>query len=42
MPVKQLRGHTRYDDYGVMNIAWHPFQPWLFSAGADGYIKLWT
>ena len=42
VPVKQLRGHTRYDDYGVMNIAWHPFQPWLFSAGADGYIKLWT
>ena len=35
VPVKQLRGHTRYDDYGVMNIAWHPFQPWLFSAGAD-------
>ena len=32
VPVKQLRGHTRYDDYGVMNIAWHPFQPWLFSA----------
>jgi ribosome biogenesis protein ERB1 len=40
--VKQLRGHTKYDDFGVMNIVWHPFQPWLFSAGADGYIKLWT
>merc|ERR1719464_2528797 len=42
VPVKQLRGHTKYDDFGVMNIVWHPFQPWLFSAGADGYIKLWT
>jgi len=42
VPVKQLRGHTQYDDFGVMNIIWHPHQPWLFSAGADGYIKLWT
>lgn len=42
VPVKQLRGHTKYDDFGVMNVIWHPFQPWLFSAGADGYIKLWS
>lgn len=42
VPVKQLRGHTQYDDFGVMNIAWHPHQPWLLSAGADSYIKLWT
>jgi len=42
VPVKQLRGHTRYDDFGVMNVTWHPTQPWLLSGGADGYIKLWT
>jgi len=42
VPVKKLRGHTNYDDFGVMSILWHPTQPWLFSAGADGYIKLWT
>ncbi len=42
VPVKHLRGHTKYDDFGVMDVAWHPTQPWLFSAGADGYIKLWT
>ena len=36
------RGHTRYDDFGVMEVMWHPTQPWLFSAGADGFIKLWT
>ena len=42
VPVKQLRGHTKYDDYGVMNVIWHHSQPWLFSAGSDGYIKLWT
>ena len=42
VPVKQLRGHTRYDDFGVMAVTWHPTQPWLLSGGADGYIKLWT
>ena len=42
VPVKKLAGHTHYDDFGVMYLQWHPFQPWLFSSGADGYIKLWT
>ena len=42
VPVKHLKGHTKYDDYGVMSVIWHPTQPWLFSAGADGYLKLWT
>ncbi len=42
VPVKHLRGHTKYDDFGVMDLAWHPTQPWLFSAGADGHIKLWA
>jgi len=43
VPVKLLRGgHVKYDDFGIMDVAWHPTQPWLFSAGADGYVKLWT
>jgi ribosome biogenesis protein ERB1 len=42
VPVKLLRGHTKYDDFGVMDVTWHHTQPWLFSAGADGYIKLWA
>ena len=42
VPVKRLSGHTKYDDYGVMVVLWHPTQPWLLSAGADGHIKLWT
>jgi len=42
VPVKKLRGHTVYNDFGVMALHWHPLQPWLFSTGADGYIKLWT
>lgn len=42
VPVKHLRGHTKYDDFGVMCVVWHPSQPWLLSSGADGHIKLWT
>jgi ribosome biogenesis protein ERB1 len=42
VPVKHLRGHTKYDDFGVMEVIWHPTQPWLVSAGADGFLKLWT
>jgi len=42
VPVKRLVGHTKYEDFGVMSILWHPTQPWLLSAGADGHIKLWT
>ena len=42
VPVKRLFGHTKYEDFGVMACQWHPAQPWLLSAGADGHIKLWT
>ncbi|TRY70438.1 hypothetical protein TCAL_06529 [Tigriopus californicus] len=42
VPVKLLRGHSKYDDFGVMEVLWHPTQPWLLSGGADGFIKLWT
>lgn len=27
---------------GVMNVEFHPKQPWVFSCGADGTVKLWT
>jgi len=42
VPVKKLTGHTKYEDFGVMTLIWHPTQPWLLSAGADGHVKLWT
>lgn len=42
VPVKKLTGHTKYDDFGVQCLQWHPTQPWLLSSAADGYIKLWT
>uniref|UniRef100_A0A7S0RRE2 Ribosome biogenesis protein BOP1 homolog n=1 Tax=Chlamydomonas leiostraca TaxID=1034604 RepID=A0A7S0RRE2_9CHLO len=36
VPLKVLRGHTITDYEGVTDCAWHPTQPWLFTAGADG------
>ena len=42
VPVKILRGHKAADHIGVMAVAFHPKRPWLFSAGADGEIVLWT
>lgn len=42
VPVKILRGHSvSAEGLGVLDAVFHPTQPWLFSAGADGAIKLW-
>ncbi|KAF0307472.1 Ribosome biogenesis protein bop1 [Amphibalanus amphitrite] len=41
LPVKVLKGHSLYDDLGVLDVAFHPEQPWALSAGADGTIRLW-
>lgn len=40
VPVKVLRGHTVTKKFGVLASIFHPTQPWLFSAGADGKIIL--
>jgi len=42
VPVKQLKGHKLTDELGILDCAWHPIQPWIFSAGADGSIRLYT
>ncbi|XP_074172636.1 ribosome biogenesis protein BOP1 isoform X2 [Rhinolophus sinicus] len=42
VPVKVLRGHTLTRDLGVLDVAFHPTQPWVFSSGADGTIRLFT
>jgi ribosome biogenesis protein ERB1 len=41
VPVKILRGHTVTNKMGVLGVTFHPTQPWLFSAGADGRIFLY-
>ena len=42
VPVKVLKGHTPKDNLGVMQCAFHPLQPWIFTAGADATLRLFT
>ncbi len=42
VPLKVLRSHEVKNGLGVLDVKWHPTQPWCFSAGADGNALLWT
>ncbi|XP_069372672.1 ribosome biogenesis protein bop1 isoform X2 [Paralichthys olivaceus] len=42
VPVKVLRGHVVTHDLGVLDVTFHPTQPWVFSSGADATIRLFT
>lgn len=42
VPLKVLKGHTVKRELGVLDIDWHPREPWCVSAGADGTCRLWT
>ena len=42
VPLKQLKGHRPEEGLGVLDCVWHPNQPWIFSAGADKTIRLYT
>ncbi|XP_076373402.1 ribosome biogenesis protein bop1 isoform X2 [Tachypleus tridentatus] len=42
VPVKILRGHKVTHDLGVFDCCFHPYQPWIFSSGADATVRLFT
>ncbi|XP_071477793.1 ribosome biogenesis protein bop1-like [Diadema antillarum] len=42
VPVKILRGHVITNSLGVLACEFHPSQPWIFTAGADATIRLFT
>lgn len=43
VPLKRLEVHSAgQSGLGVMDCAFHPQQPWLFSCGADGDVHLYT
>lgn len=41
VPLKVLRGHGVKKELGVLDVDWHPREPWCVSAGADGTCRLW-
>ncbi|KAF1816946.1 putative ribosome biogenesis protein Erb1 [Eremomyces bilateralis CBS 781.70] len=42
VPLKTLRGHKVTSQLGVLDVDWHPRNPWCVTAGADGTCRLWT
>ena len=41
VPLKVLKGHQTRKELGVLDLDWHPREPWCVSAGADGTCRLW-
>ena len=42
VPLKALAAHGVTRAEGALALAWHPGQPWLVTAGADGAVCVWT
>ncbi|XP_057684502.1 ribosome biogenesis protein bop1 [Corythoichthys intestinalis] len=42
VPVKVLKGHAVARELGVLDVTFHPTQPWVFSSGADATVRLFT
>ncbi|XP_034195770.2 ribosome biogenesis protein BOP1 homolog [Osmia lignaria lignaria] len=42
VPLKRLCNHESYNDFGILDVMFHPIQPWVFSAGADATIRMYT
>ncbi|XP_032665304.1 ribosome biogenesis protein BOP1 homolog [Odontomachus brunneus] len=42
VPLKRFCNHESYDDFGILDVIFHPTQPWVFSAGADSTIRMYT
>lgn len=41
VPLKRLQDHVTFNDFGIFDVCFHPLQPWVFSSGADGTVKLY-
>ena len=42
VPLKVLPAHSVKAAEGALSVAWHPGQPWLYTAGADGCVCVWV
>jgi len=42
VPVKVLRAHAKTANYGILGTVFHPYQPWVVSAGADSALWLYV
>ncbi|KAL0127470.1 hypothetical protein PUN28_005626 [Cardiocondyla obscurior] len=42
VPLKRLCNHESYNDFGILDVMFHPIEPWVFSAGADSTIRMYV
>ncbi|XP_068629720.1 ribosome biogenesis protein BOP1 homolog [Battus philenor] len=42
VPLKQLRAAPPRQQLAVLHVCWHPAQPWLLAANADGTLRLYA
>ena len=42
VPVKLLQAHSVHGKSGVLDVCFHPHQPWVFTAGGDGRVCLFV
>jgi len=42
IPLKVLKDPKPKMNPSILDIVFHPTQPWIFSCGADNKINLWT
>lgn len=42
VPLKRMSHHTVVNDFSVFDVHFHPTQPWVFTSGADGTIRLYS
>lgn len=42
VPLKRFCNHESFNDFGILDVMFHPVQPWVFSAGADATIRMYT
>ncbi|KAL6256541.1 hypothetical protein P5V15_012651 [Pogonomyrmex californicus] len=42
VPLKRLCNHEAYNDFGILDVIFHSIEPWVFSAGADFTIRMYT
>lgn len=42
VPLKRFSCHKKVNDFSLLDVTFHPHQPWVFTSGADGNIVLYT
>ncbi|XP_050073826.1 ribosome biogenesis protein BOP1 homolog [Anopheles maculipalpis] len=42
VPLRRLKNHEIVNDFSVLDLVFHPTQPWIFSSGADNTVRLYT